>query len=65
MRTARILRNDFEVTIAMFSDADIAYDISGLSVVNLDVPAQDGKLKNGQCRKKNGKASEAKEKAAS
>lgn len=45
VRTARILRNDFEVTIAMFSDADIAYDISGLSVVNLDVPAQDGKLK--------------------
>ena len=42
MRTARILRNDFEVTIAMFSDADIAYDINGLSVVNLDVPAQDG-----------------------
>ena len=66
VRTARILRNDFEVTIAMFSDADIAYDINGLSVVNLDVPAQDGKLqKNGQCRKKNGKASEAKEKAAS
>ena len=45
VRTARILRNDFEVTIAMFSDADIAYDINGLSVVNLDVPAQDGKLK--------------------
>ena len=54
VRTARILRNDFEVTIAMFSDADIAYDINGLSVE-----------KNGQCRKKNGKASEAKEKAAS
>ena len=31
VRTARILRNDFEVTIAMFSDADIAYDINGLS----------------------------------
>ena len=45
VRTARILRNDFEVTITMFSDADIAYDINGLSVVNLDVPAQDGKLK--------------------
>ena len=47
VRTARILRNDFEVTIAMFSDADIADE------------------KNGQCPKKNGKASEAKEKAAS
>lgn len=63
VRTARILRNDFEVTIAMFSVA-VSYDINGLSVVNLDVPAQDGKLKkNGQCREKNGKASEAKEKA--
>ena len=54
VRTARILRNDFEVTIAMFSDADIAYDINGREAE-----------KNGQCRKKNGKASEAKEKAAS
>lgn len=51
VRTARILRNDFEVTIAMFSDADIAYDINGLSVVNLDVPVAGREAeKNGQCR---------------
>lgn len=44
VRTARILAQDFDVTIAMFSDADIAYDITGLQTVNLDVPAKDGKL---------------------
>lgn len=44
VRTARIMEPWFDVTIAMFSDADIAYDITGLSVVNLDVPAAEGKL---------------------
>lgn len=44
VRTARILEPWFDVTIAMFSDADIAYDITGLSVINLDVPAADGKV---------------------
>lgn len=45
VRTARILEQDFDVTIAMFSDADIAYDITGLKTVNLNVPAGDGKLR--------------------
>lgn len=44
VRTARIMKPWFDVTIAMFSDADIAYDITGLSVVNLDVPAKEGKV---------------------
>lgn len=44
VRSARILEPWFDVTIAMFCDADIAYDISGLRVINLDVPAADGKL---------------------
>lgn len=44
VRTARIMEPWFDVTIAMFSDADIAYDIAGLSVVNLDVPAAEGKV---------------------
>lgn len=44
VRTARILEPWFDVTIAMFCDADIAYDISGLQVVNLDVPAADSRL---------------------
>lgn len=45
VRTARIMEQDFEVTIAMCSDEDIAYDITGLSTVNLNVPAQDGALR--------------------
>lgn len=45
VRTARILEPWFDVTIAMFCDADIAYDISGLQVVNLDVPASDNGLR--------------------
>lgn len=42
VRTARILEPYFDVCIAIFSDKDIAYDVSGLYVVNLDVPAQEG-----------------------
>ena len=44
VRTARILKPWFEVTIAIFSDADIAYDITGLQVINLNVPAAEGKV---------------------
>ncbi|MDO4332391.1 MAG: glycosyltransferase [Eubacteriales bacterium] len=45
VRTARILKPRFDVTIAMFCDADIAYDITGLKVVNLDVPAAENRLR--------------------
>lgn len=45
VRTARIMEPWFDVTIAMFSDKDIAYEIDGLKVVNLDVPAADGRVK--------------------
>lgn len=45
VRTARIMEPWFEVTIAMFCDEDIAYDISGLNVINLDVPAAEGKVR--------------------
>lgn len=44
VRTARIMEPWFSVTIALFCDEDIAYDISGLEVINLDVPAAQGKL---------------------
>lgn len=39
VRTARIMEPWFDVTIALFSAEDIAYDITGLQLVNLDVPA--------------------------
>ena len=37
--TARLMEKYYKVTILIFSDKDINYDISGLDVVNIDVPA--------------------------
>lgn len=42
--TARLLENEYDVSIIIFSDADIAFDIKGLNIINLDVPAKDGAL---------------------
>ena len=42
--TARIMKNDYNVTIVIFSDEDVAYDVSGLNVVNLDLGVQNGQL---------------------
>ena len=41
VRTAGLLAPHAEVTTAIFDDADIAYDISGLNIVNLNLPARD------------------------
>ncbi len=37
--TARLMQKYYDVTILIFSDKDINYDISGLNVVNINVPA--------------------------
>lgn len=42
--TARLLQTDYEVFVAVFSLEDLAYDISGLNVINLDLPSRRGKL---------------------
>lgn len=42
--TARILEDDYNITIVIFSDEDIAYDVSGLNVVNLNLGVQNGQL---------------------
>lgn len=42
--TARLLQKDYEVFIAVFSMEDIAYDISGLHVTNLNLPSRRGKV---------------------
>jgi len=42
--TARLLQEKYEVVIAVFSMDDIAYDISGLRVIDLKLKARDGKL---------------------
>lgn len=38
--TAKLLKNDFDITIVIFDNADIAYDIEGLKIVNLDCPVK-------------------------
>ena len=42
--TARIVKDDYNVTIVIFSNEDVAYDISGLNVVNLDLGVRNGQL---------------------
>lgn len=42
--TARLLQKDYEVVIAVFSMEDVAFDIEGLQVIDLDLKAKSGKL---------------------
>ena len=42
--TARLLQKDYEVFIVVFSMEDIAYDISGLKVINLNLGSRKGKV---------------------
>ena len=45
VQTARLLENEYDVTILIFSDEDINYDITGLKVVNIDIPSASGRVK--------------------
>lgn len=42
--TARLLEADYDVTIVVFSMKDIAFDISNLKVINLDLKSRPGRL---------------------
>ena len=42
--TARLLEKDYDVTLCIFSDKNIHYDVSGLHVENLDVPSSKGRV---------------------
>ena len=42
--TARLLAADYDLTIVVFSMEDIAFDISNLKVVNLDLKSKPGRL---------------------
>lgn len=42
--TARLLQSDYEVVIVVFSMEDIAFDISGLKVINLNLASRKGML---------------------
>lgn len=43
VQTARLLQGTFDVTILIFSDRDINYDVTGLHIINIDVPSVPGK----------------------
>lgn len=43
--TARLLEPYYDVTIALFNDANIAYDVTGLKLVNLNLGVQKGKIR--------------------
>lgn len=38
--TAKLLQEEFDITVVIFDDADIAYDIEGLKIVNLNCPVK-------------------------
>lgn len=42
--TARLLAADYDVTVVVFSMEDIAFDISNLKVINLDLKSRPGRL---------------------
>lgn len=42
--TARLLKEKYEVVIVVFSMEDIAFDVSGLQVIDLNLKARQGKL---------------------
>ncbi len=39
VRSARLLADEYDVTIVIFDDSDIGYDTDGLNIVNLNVPS--------------------------
>lgn len=42
--TARLLKPYYDVSIVIFDDADIAFDIRGLSIINIHLGVRNGKL---------------------
>lgn len=42
--TARLLQDYYDITIVIFDSADIAFDIEGLSVIDIGLGVQEGKL---------------------
>lgn len=45
VRSANLLADDFDITIAIFDGSDIGYDVTGLDIVNLNVPAGSGLIR--------------------
>ena len=45
IRTARMLADVCDVSILIFNDADIAFDIEGLHIININIKSEEGKLR--------------------
>lgn len=43
VETARLLKDDFRVTMLIFNSREAHYDVSGIDLIDIDVPARDGK----------------------
>ncbi|MCR4762380.1 MAG: glycosyltransferase [Lachnospiraceae bacterium] len=43
--TARLLSEDYDVALCIFSDRNIHYDVSGLTIVNLNVPSEKSRVR--------------------
>lgn len=42
--TAKLLKDVYEVHIAVFTKKDLFYDVSGIDLIDLNIPAKDGKI---------------------
>lgn len=45
IRTARMLAEECDVSILIFNDEDIAFDIEGLDIINIDIKSQEGRFR--------------------
>ncbi len=43
--TARLLAEDYDIALCIFSDKNIHYDVTGLRIINLDVPSEKSRVK--------------------
>ncbi len=44
VKTARLMQDLYDVHILIFTSKDMHYDVSGIDVIDIDVPAKDGRL---------------------
>lgn len=44
VKTARLMQEYYNVYILIFTSRDMFYDVSGLNVIDIDVPASDGRI---------------------
>ena len=44
VESARIMRDDFEVFLMIFDSNNAHYDVEGINLINIDLPAVPGKI---------------------